>query len=88
MMGDIAAMDYRNSPVVSIELVKFLPLNIAVESVDKLEITSAELTANVRQLNTDVAGTRKSIISVGNKSDELKNVDEAVRKRVENLESK
>ena len=88
VMGDITAMVYRDSPVVSKELVRFLSLNKAVESVDKLEVTSAELTVNASQLTIDVSGTKVSINSVGNKSDELKKVVGSVRKRVEKLESK
>ena len=64
VMGEIAALDYTDSPVVSTELVKFLSQNTAVESVDKLVITSAELTTNVRQLTTDMVGAKKSISNV------------------------
>ena len=87
-MGEISAMDYTDSPVVSTELVKFLSQNTAVESVDKLVVTAAELTTNVRLLTTDMAGTKKSINSVGNVSDELKKALENVRKRIDKLEAK
>ena len=33
-MSEISALDYRDSPVVSTELVKFLSLNTSVEAVD------------------------------------------------------
>ena len=88
VMGEISAMDYTDSPVVSTELVKFLSQNTAVESVDKLVVTAAELTTNVRLLTTDMAGTKKSINSVGNVSDELKKALENVRKRIDKLEAK
>ena len=88
VMGDIAALDYTDSPLVLTELVKFLSQNTVVESVDKLVVTSAELTTNVRQLTTDMAGAKKSISSVGNSSDELKMVLENVRKRLDKLEAK
>ena len=64
IMGDIAAVDYTDSPVVSTELVKSLSQNTAVDSVDKLVITSAELSTSVRQLTTDMAGAKKSINSL------------------------
>ena len=88
VMSDIAALDYTDSPVVSTELVKFLSQNTAVESVDKLVVTSAQLTTNVRELTTDMVGAKKSINSVGNLSDELKRGMENVRKRLEKLETK
>ena len=87
-MSDIAALDYTDSPVVSTELVKFLSQNTAVESVDKLVVTSAQLTTNVRELTTDMVGAKKSISSVGNLSDELKKGMENVRKRLDRLETK
>ena len=87
-MSDIAALDYTDSPVVSTELVKFLSQNTAVESVDKLVVTSAQLTTNVRDLATEMVGAKKSINSVGNLSDELKKGMENVRRRLNKLESK
>ena len=87
-MSDIAALDYTDSPVVSTELVKFLSQNTAVESVDKLVVTSAQLTTNVRELTTEMVGAKKSINSVGNLSDELKKGMENVRRRLNKLESK
>ena len=50
-MSEISALDYRDSPVVSIELVKFLFLNTSVETVDKLETQSIQLTYTVKQMN-------------------------------------
>ena len=85
-MGKIAADDYRDSPVVSSELVKFLSLNTNVEAVDKIEAQSAELNGVVKQLNKDVTSTTKSMASIGNKADELKKVVEGLRRRIEKLE--
>ena len=87
-MSDIAAVDYRDSPVVSTELVKFLSLNTSVEAVDKLEEQSTELSSNMSQLTKDMIATTKSVGSVGNKTDELKKVVESLRKRIEKLEKK
>ena len=87
-MSDIAAVDYRDSPVVSTELVKFLSLNTSVEAVDKLEEQSTELSSNMSQLTKDMIATTKSVGSVGKKIDELKKVVEALRKRIEKLEKK
>ena len=48
VMGDIQAVDYRDSPVVSTELVKFLSINTAVDSVDRLEETAEQLVEDVQ----------------------------------------
>ena len=87
-MTTIAAMDYRDSPVVSTELVKFLSLNTDIDSVDKLEEQSAEHATNLKQLNKDTNTARTAINSVGNKTDELKKVVENIKKRVDKLEHK
>ena len=71
-MAKIAALDYRDSPVVSTELVKFLSLNTNVESVDKLVSQSESMSDTVKQLSKDMTNTTKSVSSVGNKADELK----------------
>ena len=87
-MNDIAAMDYRDSPVVSTELVKFLSLNTSVEAVDKLEEKASDLSSSISTLTKDLAANTKSVSSVGNRADELKKIVESLRKRVEKLEKK
>ena len=86
VMTDIAALDYRDSPVVSTELVKFLSLNTAIDSVDKLEEQSAEHSTNLKQLNKDNNTTKTALNSVGNKADELKKTIENIKKRIDKLE--
>ena len=85
-MAVISALDYRDSPLVSSEHVKFLSLNTSVEAVDKLQTQSEELSSSVKQLTRDVSGATKTIGSVGNKADELKKLVEALKRRVEKLE--
>ena len=85
-MTEIAALDYRDPHVVSIELVKFMSLNTAIDSVNKLEEQSTEYTTNLKQLNKDNNTTKTAINSVGNKADELKNVIENIKKRIDKLE--
>ena len=87
-MATIAAADYRDSPVVSTELVKFLSLNTSVEAVDKLQIQAEELSTSYKSLTKEVAGTTKAIGSVGNRADEVKKMVEALKKRVEKIENK
>ena len=67
IMAEIAAVDYRNSPVVSTELVKFLSLNTSVETVDKLEILTGELLVNVKDITKELGANTKLLYSVGNK---------------------
>ena len=86
VMTDIAALDYRDSPVVSTELVKFLSLNTAIDSVDKLEEQSAEHSTNLKQLNKDNNTTKTALNSVGNKADELKKTIENIKKCIDKLE--
>ena len=87
VMGEIAAMDYCDSPVVSTELVKFLSLNTSV-AVDKLEAKSNEMSGELKDLLRDFTGSKKSIVSVGNKTDEVKKIVESLKKRIEKLEKK
>ena len=88
MMTAIAEMDYRDSPVVSTELVKFLSLNTAIDAVDRLELQSADYATNIKQLTKDSNTTQTAVNSVGNKADELKKAMDNIRKRLEVLEKK
>ena len=88
VMGEIAALDYRDSPVVSTELVKFLSLNTSVEAVEKLEKQSEVFNTSIKDLTKDVSATTKSNHSIGNKTDELKKVVETLKKRIEKIENK
>ena len=86
-MSEIQALDYRDSPVVSTELVKFLSLNTSVEAVDRLEEQSESLVENVKQITKDMVQASSAVSSVGNKGDELKRAVNSTRKRVEKLET-
>ena len=87
-MTEIAALDYRGSPVLSTELVKFLSLNTAIDAVDRLEAQSADYATRIKQLTRDSNTTQTTVNSVGNKADELKKVMDNIKKRVEKLEQK
>ena len=86
VMSEIAAVDYRDSPVVSTELVKFLSLNTSVEAVDKLETLTGVLLDNVKDITKDLGSNTKSLVTVGNKQDELRKVVEGLRQRIVKLE--
>ena len=88
VMAEIQEVDYRDSPVVSTELVKFLSLNTAVDAVDRLEIQSNNLMEEVHQISSDMKQASRIATTVGNKSDELKKAVDAIRKRVDKLESR
>ena len=87
-MADIQALDYRDSPIVSMELVKFLSLNTAVDAVDRLEVQSDSLVEEVKQISSDMKKASNVVSTVGNKGDELKKAVDAIRKRVDKLENK
>ena len=80
VMGDIPAVDYRDSPVVSTELVKFLSLNTTVDTVDRLGEQSEQLVEDVKQISTELKLASKSVSSVGSKGHELKKSVDAIRK--------
>ena len=88
VMNDISGVDYRDSPVVSTELVKFLSLNTAIDSVDKLETQSTEHQVAIKQLLKDNNTTKTAVNSVGNRADELKKAYDNIKKRVDKLEQK
>ena len=48
VLGNIQAVDYRDSPIVSTELVKFLSLNTTVDAVDRLEEQYEKLVVDVK----------------------------------------
>ena len=87
-MSDIQAVDYRDSPVVSTELVKFLSLNTAVDAVDRLEVQSDNSVEEIKQISSDMKQASKIVSTVGNKGDELKKAVDAIRKRVDKLENR
>ena len=86
VMSEIAAVDYRDSPVVSTKLVKFLSLNTSVEAVDKLKTLTGVLLDNVKNITKDLGSNTKSLVTVGNKQDELRKVVEGLRQRIVKLE--
>ena len=51
VMAEITAVDCRDSPVVSMKLVKFLSLNTSVKIMDKLEILTGALLNTIKNIN-------------------------------------
>ena len=70
------------------KLAKFLSLNTAVDSVDRLEVQSDNLVEEVRQISNDMKQASKIATTVGNKGDELRKAVDAIRKRVDKLENR
>ena len=87
-MQKISSVDFRDSIVVSTELVKFLSLNTSFEAVEKLEIQNSSITGDLKQFSKYLQGVSKTTSSVGNKTDELKKVVEMLKKRIDKLEAK
>ena len=72
IMNEIAGLDYRDSPVVSMELVKFLSLNTAIESVDRLETQSSDHHTAIKLLTKEANIAKTAVNTVGNRTDEVK----------------
>ena len=87
-MNEIAGLDYRDSPVVSMELVKFLSLNTAIESVDRLEAQSSDHHTAIKLLTKEANIAKTAVNTVGNRTDEVKKTLDAVKRRLDKLERK
>ena len=85
-MNDIQTADYRDSPIVSTELVKFLSLNTSVEAVDRLETVTSTLASLFGEINKSFSAQSKLLQSIGNKHDELKKFVDGLKKWVDKLE--
>ena len=75
-------------PVVSTELVKFLSLNTAIESVDRLEAQTTEHHTAIKLLTKESNIAKTAVNTVGNRADEFKKTLNDVMKRLEKLERK
>jgi hypothetical protein len=80
--------NFKNDPLVSSELVKFLAVNTGFESLEKLIREVAELKDKVIVSSKAVAVAEKSASTASNKADENKKLIDVLLKRVTKLESK
>lgn len=86
VMSEIAAVDYRDLPVVSTKLIKFLSLDTQVEAVDKLEVATGKLSDSIKEITKTVVAQVRSLHSARNKYNKMKKGVYAMRHRVEKLE--
>ena len=87
-MTQIVAQNYKDAPVVSTELVKFLSMNTSVEAVDKLTEQTATFRTSIEEMQRRLNAVVKDCGTVGNKVDSGKTELTAVKVRVLKLENK
>eukprot|EP00978_Attheya_sp_CCMP212_P029986 scaffold108751_cov56-Attheya_sp.AAC.1 len=84
----IKGNNFKNDPLVSSKLVKFLAVNTGFESIDKLQREVTELKEKVFASAKAVNLAEKSAFLAANKADELKMFCDTLVKRVTTLEKK
>ena len=87
-MIEIVGQNYKDSPVVSTELVKFLSMNTSVEAVDKLTEQGAILKTSIEEMQRKLNSVTKDCGTVGNKAESTKSELTSVKARVLKLENK
>eukprot|EP00978_Attheya_sp_CCMP212_P007877 scaffold18321_cov53-Attheya_sp.AAC.3 len=70
--SSIKGNNFKNGPLVSSELVKFLAVNTGFESIDKLQREVTDLKEKLVTSTKAVNLAEKSAISAANKADKLK----------------
>jgi hypothetical protein len=86
-MGRYRCLKYKDDPIVSLELVKFLAVNTVYEALNVLSVKMASMETNVAAMKKEVAGASKAAHSPSNKSDETKKFFDQLLKRVAKLEA-
>ena len=85
----IKGNNFKNDPLVSSKLVKFLAVNTRFESIDKLQREVTKLKEKVLASATKAVNlAEKSAVSAANKADDLKKFCETLVKRITTLEKK
>ena len=87
-MAAIVSHNYKDAPVVSTELVKFLSMNTSVEAVDKLDERCHKLEEVSESIGKKVTSTLKDCGTVGNKVDRYHSEIVELKKRIQKLEAK
>jgi hypothetical protein len=78
--------EYKNDPIVSGELVKFLAVNTGIETIEVLETKVKDLQGKLGQSKANAAAATKAATSASNKAEENKTRLEAFKKRLEKVE--
>ena len=87
-MALVVNHNFKDSPAVSAELVKFLSMNTSVEAVDQLTSQMLEFKNQFSDMNRKVTSAGKEAGTVGNKYDKLVSEINELKKRVKKLEDK
>ena len=88
LMTEILTLDFKNAPVITAELTKFLALNSNIEMVEKMKKKMDELTVEVGKSTKLAGAAEKAASTVGNTSDSNKKDIASLLKRVSKLENK
>jgi len=86
LMTKVDVLEFKNSPIVTAELAKFLALNSSFESVEKLQSSLTDMTEKVTKAVKEAGAATKSASTVGNSVDGIKNELKGMSKRLKTLE--
>ena len=86
LMAEITVLDFKNSPVITAELTKFLALNSNIEAVEELKSKISIIAEEVKKSAKSAQSAEKSASTVGNTVDAIKKELSALAKRVKTLE--
>ena len=86
--AEILGYQFKNHPVVSTELVKFLSLNTSVEAVDKLTLQHISFQQEIKALKTELGAVQRNSSTNGNKVTKFSPKLTALVKRVEKIKSR
>lgn len=84
----ILSQRYKDAPAVPTELVKFLPMNTSVETMDMRIKESVATNSTLSKLSKVTDAADKTLTTVGNKHDRLVNECSDIKKRMTNMEQK
>jgi len=86
LMTKVDVLEFKNSPIVTAELAKFLALNSSFESVEKLQSNLVDMTDKVNKAVKEANTATKSASTVGNSVDGIKAELKGMVKRLKTLE--
>lgn len=87
-MAEIRRFNFKNTPVVSSELVKFLATNTDFESVKKLVEDHSDMSTKFKKLHDDHVAMAKTLSTYHNKVTELTNDYKQTKNELNNLQKK
>lgn len=88
-MMEITSFNFKNSPIVTAEISKFLALNANHEQVEKMQSTLSSLSTDSELMKKEVKAANAAANTASNKIDtQMKSALEDLKKRIRSLESK